>query len=298
MATDQRVTVEDIEFHADELDVAQAASVYREHGCLVVRQFMTAYVDDVLQDINYLIDETLEQMDRAEPCPEGWFTPNGALLLPAPEGFHRDKQIMVLSLGYRSSAAMFRSAWDSRVLDLAEAVLGPDIELFLEGQSLVKEPVGGHPKLLHQDAAYFEHKYEGPMAMLVYAVDTDMNNGALHVVPGSHRLGVLKHDDTISHLGLDEKEWTWDKALPVVGKAGDAIFFHVKCIHGSKPNWSDKPRPVFIHRYRRADDYIVIAATMAEDRAAAEKHVEEAKKENQKGLIVRGIRRYDKEREQ
>ena len=35
-----------------------------------------------------------------------------------------------------------------------------------EGQVLYKEPVGGHPKMLHQDASYFEHKYEGPCALL------------------------------------------------------------------------------------------------------------------------------------
>lgn len=257
---------------------------------------MTAYVAEVLRDINHFIEETLGQMDRAEPCPEGWTTPNKALLLPAPKGYDRDKQIMVLPIDYRNSAALFQSACDPRVLDIVAAHLGPDIELFGDGQSLVKEPVGGHPKLLHQDAAYFEHKYEGPMAMLAYAVDTDLNNGALHVVPGSHKLGVLKHEDTFSHLGLNQKQWTWERSLPVTGRAGDAIFFHVNCIHGSKPNWSKTPRPVFIHRYRRADDYTVISATMVENRTMAENRVKEAKKQNQLGLMVRGLRRFDEQR--
>jgi phytanoyl-CoA hydroxylase len=290
------VSLSDIEVDADTLDLQRAASIYREHGCLVVRRLMVAYLDDVLHDINHCIEETLGLMDSATPCPEGWSTQNGALLIPAPEGYERDKQIMVLPIGYRNSAALFRSAWDERALNIVEAILGSDIELFLDGQSLVKEPVGGHPKLLHQDAAYFEHKYEGPMGMLVYTIDTNLNNGALHVIPGSHKLGVLKHEDTFTHLGLNEEQWTWDMALPVVGGPGDAIFFHVNTIHGSKPNWSDKPRPVFIHRYRRADDYTVISATTAENRAEAEKHVAEAKKQNQLGLMVRGLRRFDAQR--
>ena len=45
--------------------------------------------------------------------------------------------------------------------------------------------------------------------------------------------------------------------MPIEGAAGDAIFFHVKMIHGSPPNYSTVPRPVFIHRYRRADDYAI-----------------------------------------
>src|SRR5947208_3435670 len=80
---------------------------------------------------------------------------------------------------------------------------------------------------------------------LSYAVDTTLKNGALHVVPGSHKWGVMKHVDTSSHLGLDPKEWTFDKAVRIDGAAGDAIFFHVKTIHGSPENHSDKPRPVF-----------------------------------------------------
>jgi hypothetical protein len=292
------VTIDEIELEAKDLNIEKAASIYREHGCLVVRGLMKPYVEDVLRDINFFMDETLGMLDRAELTPDGWYTPNGALLLPAPEGYVRDQQVMIPPARYHTSAALFRSAWDDSVLDLAEAILGPNIELFLNGQCLVKEPVGGHPKLLHQDAAYFEHKYEGPMGMLVYAVDTSVQNGALYVVPGSHRLGVLKHGDTFSHLGLDEKEWTWDRALPVEGKAGDAIFFHVNCIHGSPPNHTDQRRPVFIHRYRRADDYIVIGAATAEARAEAEKQVEQARKENQLGMMVRGTRAFDEGRNQ
>ena len=159
----------------------------------------------------------------------------------------------------------------------------------------VKEPVGGHPKHLHQDAAYFDHRFDGPVGVLNYCVDTDLMNGALHVVPGSHRLGTLRHVDTFSHLGLDEDEWPWESALPLCGQAGDSIFFHYKTIHGSKENHSQGPRPVFIHRYRRPDDYVTIGATTAENREAAEKRAAEARKTQQKGLMVRGFRPFEEE---
>ncbi|MEO6436112.1 MAG: mitomycin antibiotic biosynthesis protein, partial [Tepidisphaeraceae bacterium] len=64
-----------------------------------------------------------------------------------------------------------------------------------------------------------------------------------------------------------------------------------------KSNFSKAPRPVMIHRYRRADDYVVIKATTADNRKSAADHVEQAKKENQQGFIVRGRRRYAAERE-
>jgi len=290
------VGIAEIEVSADRLDIAAAAEAYKEHGCLVVRGLMTPYLDAINRDIEKAAAESIALLDLAKQVPEGWTTPNGTLFLPAPAHFERDKQIMVLALSYFTSAAFLQSAFDPRAVDLVEAILGPNIELFLNGQCLYKEPVGGHPKHLHQDAAYFEHRFEGPVGILSYAVDTDLVNGALHVVPGSHKMGVLKHVDTFSHLGLDEDEWPWERSVPITGRAGDAIYFNVKTIHGSKENHSQKPRPVFINRYRAANDYVVIGASTVMKREEAEKRAAEAKKENQRGLMVRGFRTYDAER--
>ncbi|MBV9850973.1 MAG: phytanoyl-CoA dioxygenase family protein [Armatimonadetes bacterium] len=289
------VTVQDIEFFADDLDPQRAAAAYQKHGCLVVRGLAKPYVADVARDIEATFLQSLALLPHAKKIPEGWSTPNGALFLPAPAHFERDKQIMVLPISYRTSAAFFRSAFDTRTVDIVEAILGPNVELFGEGQSLYKEPVGGHPKKLHQDSAYFEHKHEGPVAILNYVVDTNLQNGALYVVPGSHKFGTLQHIDTFSHLGLDEAEWPWEKALPIIGEAGDSIFFHYRTIHGSQENHSDKARPVFIHRYRRPDDYVTVGATTVQNRAEAEKRAAEARKSQQQGLMVRGFRPWQPE---
>jgi ectoine hydroxylase-related dioxygenase (phytanoyl-CoA dioxygenase family) len=295
MTTISTVTVQDLEVWAEDLDVPRAAAIYREHGCLVVRGLMKPYLADLRRDIEATAAQSLALLERAEKITEGWRTPDGTLFLPAPPGYPRDKQIMVLAISYHTSAAFFRVAFDARTVDIVEAILGPDIELFGPGQCLYKEPVGGHPKHLHQDSAYFEHRYEGPVASLTYVVDTDLVNGALHVVPGSHRMGSLRHVDTFSHLGLEAHEWPWERALPIVGQAGDSIFFHVRTIHGSQENHSDRPRPVFINRYRRVDDYVIVSATTAENRADAEKRAAEARKGGQRGLMVRGFRPYEED---
>jgi len=285
------VTVDDLEVSVDRLDPAQAGAIYQKHGCLVIRGLMRPYLQAIRRDIDATVQQSLSQLDRAEKVPEGWRTPDGTLFLPAPPHFSRDKQIMVLGIGYQTSGALFRSAFDDRLLDVVEAIIGADIELFLNGQCLYKEPVGGHPKHLHQDSSYFEHRYEGPVAALCYAVDTNLVNGALHVVPGSHRLGTLEHVDTFSHLGLDPTDWPWERAVPVCGAAGDSILFHYRCIHGSKENHSDQPRPAFIHRYRRPDDYVTIRGATTVARAAAEKQAAQTSKDSQRGFMVRGFRR-------
>ena len=296
MNQEQKVTVEDIEMSVDDLDVEKAADIFEAHGCLVVRSLMNPYIKAIHEDIESAAAESLSLLDEAQQIVEGWRTPNGTLFIPAPQGYDRDKQIMVLAVNYQSSAAFFHSAFDENAISIVEAILGPNVEIFGNGQCLYKEPVGGHPKHLHQDSAYFEHRYQGPVGILNYVVDTDLVNGALYVVPGSHKLGQLKHIDTFSHLGLEEDEWPWESALPVIGNAGDSIFFNVKTVHGSKQNMSDKPRPVFINRYRRTDDFVIIGGTTTTNRAEAEKRAaaaEEAKKSNSdRGLMVRGFRPY------
>ncbi len=291
--------VRDIEVSSDELSTREglegAARKYREHGCLVVRGLARRYVPALQRDIEATARTAISLLDQARKVAEGWSTPDGTLWLPAPAGFARDKQIMVLPVSYQSSGAFLSAAIDERTVDLVEAILGPDIELFLQGQCLYKEPVGGHPKMLHQDSSYFEHRFEGPVAVLGYAVDTDLQNGALFVVPGSHKLGTLRHVDTFSHLGLDPEQWSWADALPVTGEAGDAIFFHYRTIHGSQENHSPTARPVFINRYRRYDDYVIIGATTAAKREEAEKDTKKMKKSGQKGLMLRGFRSYDPE---
>jgi phytanoyl-CoA hydroxylase len=296
MPTTAKVIVKDIELDSENLDIARAAAIYREHGCLVVRGLSRRYAATVRADIEAAAQQAISLLDHAKKSEEhrAWFTPDGTLFVQAPKGFHRDKQIWGLACNYRMSAAFLYSAFDPRTVDIIEAILGPDIELHGDGQCLYKEPVGGTPKPLHQDGAYHEHKYEGPVAVLNYAVDTDLNNGALHVVPGSHRLGLIEHGgDRTGHLGLDEREWPWERALPVCGHAGDAIFFANNTIHGSKENDSTAARPVFVNRYRRADDYVIAGGTTPENRA---KRIATATKENQLGLMVRGRRAFQSER--
>jgi hypothetical protein len=293
--TEEQVSVQDIEVFAKNLDAARAAAIYQQHGCLVVRGLMKPYLSEIQRDIEATAAQSLSLLEHAEKITEGWRTPDGTLFLPAPPHFERKQQIMVLGMNYRTSAAFFRSAFDERVVDVVSAIIGPNVELFQGGQCLYKEPVGGHPKNLHQDSAYFDHRFDGPVAILNYAVDTDLQNGALHVVPGSHHFGTLNHIDTFSHLGLDEKEWPWERALPVCGEAGDSIFFHYRTIHGSKENHSNKARPVFIHRYRRPGDYVTVSASTAEKRAEAENRVAEARQKDQPGFMVRGFRKYENE---
>ncbi|MFM2090824.1 MAG: hypothetical protein RLZZ127_1313 [Planctomycetota bacterium] len=282
-------TVADLSVDADTLDPVHAATIYREHGCLVVRGLHRHLMAAVAADIRRAADEAYARMDQATKGEEGWWL-DGSLFIPAPAGHVRDRQLMMVGLGYHRSAAMLASALEPRTCDLAAAVLGPDVEMMDLGQVVYKEPTGGHAKYMHQDSAYFEHAGQGPMACLVYVVDTDLVNGALHVVPGSHRGGYIPHIDTSSHLGLPLDRFPITAGVAITGRAGDAIFFHQHCIHGSPANRSAAPRPVCIHRYRAVGDRITVHATTAGNRKHAGTDWADSTEAAARRIVVRGFR--------
>src|SRR4051812_14064315 len=119
MISESPITVDQLEVPADNLDVRKAAAIYQEHGCLVVRGLMRPYLQELHRDIEATAAQSLSLLDQARQVREGWVTPDGTLFLPAPPGYARDKQIMVLAVSYQTSAAFFRSAFDPKMIDIA-----------------------------------------------------------------------------------------------------------------------------------------------------------------------------------
>lgn len=273
------LTTDDLSFTATS-PVSDIAACYSEHGCAVIRGLAASHASAIAAAIAAATADAqrLYAAGAYTTSAEGHYTSDGSLFLPRPHG----SQLMTLGLGYHSSAAMLQAAIDTGLVRIATAILGADVELMDDGQVVTKAPSHGHAKRLHQDAAYFEHAGPGPLAALAYLVDTSFTNGSLHVVPGSHRHGLLPHIDTDSHLGLAEHNL--DQAVEIPGNAGDVILFHQYTIHGSPENHSQTTRPVCIHRYRQIGDRVIAGGTTTANRsshAADNKHA---------GLVVAGRR--------
>src|SRR5581483_3348964 len=88
---------------------------------------------------------------------------------------------------------LLNAAKHPKILDVVEALIGPDIKLF--GEQLFMKPPGGVEKPYHQDSPYFHIE---PMALVsawIALDDVTEENGCLKVIPGSHTLGPLPHSD-------------------------------------------------------------------------------------------------------
>jgi ectoine hydroxylase-related dioxygenase (phytanoyl-CoA dioxygenase family) len=83
-------------------------------------------------------------------------------------------------------------------------------------------------------------------------VDVDEENGAMRVIPESHKLGKLEHGfypQYNNYHGVKEGLFDPRAAVYVSLRKGDAVLFHPLLVHGSSPNRNDSIRWTFVSRY-------------------------------------------------
>ena len=150
-----------------------------------------------------------------------------------------------------------RELWElckhPKILDYVESILGPDF--FLWGtQFFSKEPRDGKTTPWHQDAFYWPLSPHKTVTVWLAFSDSDEGNGAMMVVPGSHRAGKLKYrkttqDSDVLDMVLEHGEFRESNAVPLILKAGQISLHDDNIIHGSAPNHSDRLRCGLTMRY-------------------------------------------------
>lgn len=135
-------------------------------------------------------------------------------------------------------------------IPMIERLLGPDVCLTHQ-QFVTKLPDGDDQRSdipWHQDSGYGRLDPMTDVTIWVPLVDTDERNGCLHIVPGSHRQGLLDHGAADVNPLLFESERVGEPiALPMT--AGEGVCFSGLTLHGSGPNRSGRARPAFYVRY-------------------------------------------------
>ncbi len=135
------------------------------------------------------------------------------------------------------------------LLDIVEAVIGPDIRLYHD-QAFNKPPLHGGPVHFHQDNAYWGCEPAELVSIWIALDDADQENGCLWMLPGSHKLGLLPHgrsDSILLELDIDR-----DRLVPFEMPAGHALMHHCLTVHGSHPNRSERPRRAHAIHYMPA----------------------------------------------
>lgn len=137
------------------------------------------------------------------------------------------------------------------VVAIVERLLGEPAQL-IQDMALIKPPRGGREKPWHQDKAYFDYPVKTPVVGVWLALDAaTVENGCMHLFPGSHRAGPAPH--------FMVRDWQLCDAnvegLPCTAVAlppGGALFFDGLLHHGTPPNGSGTRRRALQFHYAPA----------------------------------------------
>lgn len=140
------------------------------------------------------------------------------------------------------------------ILDHVEAVLGPNI-LAWSVELFIKEPMSMQTVSWHQDITYWgmgetDHEVTAWVALS----DVSIEAGCMRFIPGSHKGGVVAHNDTFDPNNLLSR----GQSIPGINEAdarhgplkpGEMSLHHGRCFHASGPNQSDDRRIGLAIRY-------------------------------------------------
>jgi non-haem Fe2+, alpha-ketoglutarate-dependent halogenase len=133
------------------------------------------------------------------------------------------------------------------VLDAVEDLIGPDIRVF-HLSVWPKDPGTGTYVSWHQDATYFALEPACHVTAWVALTDAPIEAGCMEVVPGSHKLGQMRHADMQDTDNLLSRGQTLtadvdrSKTVFMSVKAGQFSLHPTHLVHNSRPNRSTDRR--------------------------------------------------------
>ncbi len=144
-----------------------------------------------------------------------------------------------------------------KLTSILRSLLGPNVRL--HGSKLnMKLPHCGAAVEWHQDWAFYPHTNDDILAVGVMLDDVEEDNGPLLTLPGTHRTDKIwdHHQDGRFCGAMDPNatpDLDYSQAVACTGKAGSCSFHHVRLVHGSAQNSSDKPRQLLLYECAAAD---------------------------------------------
>ena len=141
---------------------------------------------------------------------------------------------------------------------ILQALLGDNVRL--HGSKLnLKAPQFGSPVEWHQDWAFYPHTNDDLLAVGVMLDDTTVENGAMYVIPGTHKGPTFDHHGADGYFcgAIDPEKCGIDfsMAVPCEGAAGSCSFHHVRLVHGSAQNTSNRSRGLLLYEAGAADAF-------------------------------------------
>lgn len=144
---------------------------------------------------------------------------------------------------------------DRRLLDVARDALGCDAVGAFTSKLNLKRAREGSRFPWHQDFPYWfvriGDEARDVVTALILLDAADAENGALRVLPGSHRGGPAPRDpDDPTRSLADPARIDEDSEVTVEGPAGSVVFFGSLLLHRSSPNRSSRDRRALLSSFQ------------------------------------------------
>ncbi len=219
---------------------------FRELGFLVIRRALNAAeVAGALAGVEALCAGHVEG-DYVVRYEAG---ARGAMDSLEPE--RRQDSIRKLSDFVEFEPRMQAMAWHAGLVSVLRQLLGDEPHLF-QDMALLKPPRIGREKPWHQDCAYFDLPAGTQVVGVWLALDEALvENGCMHIIPGSHREGPVVHFQRRDWQICDTDVQT-GRCLALPMQPGDCLFFDGLMHHGTPPSHSSLRRRALQFHYRPA----------------------------------------------
>ncbi len=223
---------------------------FHDCGYVIARNAVSADVLDALRaELDGWIEESREHAANYGETPDGKkrFDLEAGHSAAAPK-LRRVANPADVSEAYRNVL------FDGPIPDMVAQLIGPDVK-FHHSKLNIKLPGMATKVDWHQDHPYDPHSNDDVLTTLLMLDAMTEENGALKVVPGSHRERYSHYQDD-RFIGTTAPEHDADfarRAEAVTGEPGDVCFMHTWCVHGSGNNRAATPRRLLICDYVAAD---------------------------------------------
>jgi ectoine hydroxylase-related dioxygenase (phytanoyl-CoA dioxygenase family) len=227
---------------------------YDKEGYLLVENVIDTGMLTRLRQVTY----DLIEASRAVSCNDAVYDLDEGHSASSP-------RLTRIKLPHTRHPAFKEAVAGSALTEILKDLLGSDVRLRTSKLN-TKAPGGGAAVEWHQDWAFYPHTNDDMLAIGLMLEDVDAANGPLMVIPGSHKGPVLSHfQDGVFCGAVDPSDPLFDKEkiVTLTGKAGSATFHHVRLLHGSAPNLSDRARLICFYECGAADAWPLIGASGA-----------------------------------
>jgi phytanoyl-CoA hydroxylase len=225
-------------------------SFYREQGYIFVPDVLTA---EEVATLRAVTDRVVSQA--------GGVSENNAVY--DLESTHRPDAPRVRRIKEPHKVDPFykQLAFHKKIASIIGPLLGPSGVRYQTGKLNMKSAEYGAPVEWHQDWAFYPHTNDDLLAIGILLDDCAMENGPLMVVPGSHKGPIFDHHANGYFCGaIDPTTCPVDfsKAAALTGKAGGMTVHHVRAVHGSSLNTSNRQRRLLLFQYTAVDAWPLI----------------------------------------